>query len=392
MPLLNRFPQVGSPFPTEPLDPVQVYNETRPLDWLPMPKTLLNNEIFLLFHIPIETSCLIAFTVTCTGNYIVELGTMESGTFVADGNKTRNVASGTVYENDIAASDFGNHTSTGMAQCMIHVKGLEIFTWEPSIHSKKPSPQEFSNWNIVDMCIKSTTALSIACGNSTYGKALGKLSYFRFDGENSISDMSNMFSNCYSLISIVDLNTTISQKMDRMFNNCYSLIALPTLEMGKVTSTIMMFNSCYSLKSLGNMNTASVRYMSTMFTGCRSLTVAPQMETQSAENLSSLFASCTSLSIIPALDLKSATNISNAFYACSALNKVDLTWSGSWQVPLPVSFLDCSLSYASIVSLFNSLPVLETASTLTLTGNPGVYDLTDEDKQIAINKGWTLTL
>ena len=54
----------------EPLDPVEVYNTTRPSDWLSMP-TPADNEMYLLFHIPDGFSSLLAFTVTCTGNYTV---------------------------------------------------------------------------------------------------------------------------------------------------------------------------------------------------------------------------------------------------------------------------------------------------------------------------------
>ena len=50
---------------SDPTDPVEVYNNTRPPDWLSMP-TPADNEMYLLFHIPDGFSSLLAFTVTST--------------------------------------------------------------------------------------------------------------------------------------------------------------------------------------------------------------------------------------------------------------------------------------------------------------------------------------
>lgn len=71
----------GGGGPSAPLDPVEVYNATRPADWLPMPEPT-DNEMYLLFLIPAGVSSLLAFTVTCTGSYTVALGTVTGGQFV----------------------------------------------------------------------------------------------------------------------------------------------------------------------------------------------------------------------------------------------------------------------------------------------------------------------
>ena len=42
--------------------------------------------------------------------------------------------------------------------------------------------------------------------------------------------------------------------------------------------------------------------------------------------------------------------------------------------------------------MFQSLPTTTSSPNITLTGNPGVAELTDADKAIATDKGWTLTL
>ena len=89
----------------EVLDPVQVYNDTRPTDWLPMP-TPAENEIYMLFHIPDGVSSLLAFTTVCTGNYTVDVGTVSNGVFVSNGTVT--IDSGSIYEAELFADNFGN--------------------------------------------------------------------------------------------------------------------------------------------------------------------------------------------------------------------------------------------------------------------------------------------
>ena len=92
------------------------------------------------------------------------------------------------------------------------------------------------------------------------------------------------------------------------------------------------------------------------------------------------------------LNTTKVTNMTNAFSSCFALSSVLLDASVSDWVGCSFSLGDCSLPYASIIALFNSLPTITSTATITLTGNPGVSELTDADKSIATEKGWTLTL
>ena len=43
-------------------------------------------------------------------------------------------------------------------------------------------------------------------------------------------NMKNMFANCYSLVSIPQLNTHNVTTMNNMFNNCCSLVSIPLLD------------------------------------------------------------------------------------------------------------------------------------------------------------------
>ena len=302
---------------SEPLDPVQVYNDTRPADWLPMP-TPADNEMYLLFHIPDGVSSLLAFTVTCTGNYTVALGSVSDKAFVQMSSAT--VASGSKYEAELFADDYGNLTSDGNKQVMVKVSGTDILTWAPSTHSKKTSPSDFAGWNIVEIACRIPSGTSVACGSDTRNAALKKLRYFAWYGNNAVTNMSHMFFYCNSLTAIPQLDTSAVTNMGGMFRNCYSMTAIPQLDTSAVTDMIQMFNGCNSLTAI-------------------------------------------------------------------TLNNTVTGWAG-----YAISLSDCSLGHAAIVAFFNSLPTITSAKAITLTGNPGVSELTDAEKAIATGRGWTLTL
>ena len=90
-----------------------------------------------------------------------------------------------------------------------------------------------------------------------------------------ITDMSNMFYNCESLISLPDIsnwNTHNVINMSFMFYNCKSLILLPDISnwnTNNVTDMSYMFSFCESLISLpdiSNWNTNNVNNMSYILT------------------------------------------------------------------------------------------------------------------------------
>ena len=326
---------------SEPLDPVEVYNNTRPADWMPMP-TPAENEMYLLFHIPDGVSSLLAFTVTCTGNYTVALGTVSGGSFVA--SSSVDIASGSKYETELFADDYGNLTSDGHKQVMVKVSGTDILTWVPSTHSKKTSPSNFAGWNIVEIACRLPSGTRVVCGSGNENQALKKLRYFVWYGKNAVTFA------------------------EVMFGNCYSLTAIPQLDTSAVTA------------------------MGGMFLGCTSLTAIPQLDTSAAEDMGSMFSGCYSLTAVPQMDTSAVTNMGSMFNYCYSLTAIAFNGSVTGWAGYAVSLKDCSLGHAAIVAFFNSLPTITSAKAITLTGNPGVSELTDAEKAIATGKGWTLTL
>ena len=73
-----------------------------------------------------------------------------------------------------------------------------------------------------------------------------------------------------------------------MFSNCYSLVSIPQLDTQIVTGMNYMFYDCYSLVSIPQLDTQSVTGMSNMFYDCRSLTHANLKNAKLAYDLSTV--------------------------------------------------------------------------------------------------------
>lgn len=88
-----------------------------------------------------------------------------------------------------------------------------------------------------------------------------------------------------------------------------------------------------------------------------------------------------------ALDLSECTNVTNAFLATTSLEEIEFE---PLTIPISISFSTCTkLTHQSLMSIINGLAVVEATQTLTL-GTTNLAKLTDEEKAIATEKGWSL--
>ena len=108
----------------------------------------------------------------------------------------------------------------------------------------------------------------------------------KLKGIDNITDMSNMFNECSSLLSLPDISKWSTNKVTNMsyiFYGCSLLSSLPDISIWNtynVTSISCMFKECSSLSSLPDIskwNTHNVKYMSGIFDGCSSLLSLPDI-------------------------------------------------------------------------------------------------------------------
>ena len=107
-----------------------------------------------------------------------------------------------------------------------------------------------------------------------------------------------------------------------------------------------------------------------------------------ATGLAGCFRSCSALTslTLPAGFGQNATGLSYCFAGCSALTTI----TGNPNFNCSVSFSDSeNLTHDSLMVVINGLQTVTTTQTLTL-GPANLAKLTDEEKKIATDKGWTL--
>jgi len=198
----------------------------------------------------------------------------------------------------------------------------------------------------------------------------------------------SMFNGCYSLTTVPLLDTSSGTNFSSMFNSCYSLTTIPLLDTSNGTSFNSAFSRCYSLTTIPLINTSKVTNFNFMFQFCYSLTTIPLLDTSSGTGFSSMFSYCYSLTTIPLLDTSSGTSFSNMFLSITNLRRSQLI-----NTKLTISYQNCNLSRTALVEIFTNLFDLTslTSQNINITGNPGVATLTQTDRDIALNKNWTIT-
>ena len=200
-----------------------------------------------------------------------------------------------------------------------------------------------------------------------------------------VTTMSSMFSSCSSLESIPLLDTGNVTDMYGMFYNCSKLTTIPQLNTSKVTTMSSMFNGCSSLESIPQLNTSNVTNMYGMFYNCSLLTTVPLYNTSKVTDMSQMFWHCSDLQTVPAFDCSKVTNMNNMFASCSSLKSILMTNIG---VSLNIS-ASTLFDREDLVLILNNLKTVTTAKVLTM-GATNLAKLTDADKAIATDKGWTL--
>lgn len=140
-----------------------------------------------------------------------------------------------------------------------------------------------------------------------------------------------------------------------------------------------MFYKCLGLSGVEGLNTSSCTNMSYMFWGCQSLKTLPILEAGNVMSINEFFrgeyeGSCALKNFGGFKDLGKCSSISG----------------------MSKNFLDraYSLTHESLMNVINNLYDRKANGLSTLTikfGTTHLAKLTDEEKAIAVNKGWTLS-
>ena len=182
-----------------------------------------------------------------------------------------------------------------------------------------------------------------------------------------------------------------------MFYNCSSLNTVPLFDTSSVTNMYRMFYWCTSLTTVPQFDTSNVTSMEEMFYNCSSLTTVPLFDTSSATNMNYMFQYCTKLTSVPLFNTSNVTNMSSMFYGCSKLTSVDgFTDLGkAFTSAQTFDLSNCPLTSESVTNIANTVYDMNQNTSIqssTIQFKSTVYSaLTDEQKTLFTNKGWTVT-
>lgn len=102
--------------------------------------------------------------------------------------------------------------------------------------------------------------------------------------------------------------------------------------------------------------------------------------------LDSVFRECKSLEAIELLRFSAVNTYQNTFLGCTALENIVV----EGEIANSISFSDSNkLTHDTLMSVINALAIVETTKTLTLHADSKAL-LTDAEKAIATEKGWTI--
>lgn len=173
-----------------------------------------------------------------------------------------------------------------------------------------------------------------------------------------------------------------------LFNN-YNGASVDNLikstDTSNVTNMSYMFSFCFNLTTIPLLSSNKVTTMRLMFNGCTKLTTIPLLDTSNVIDMVGMFTSCSNLVTIPALNVSNVTDMSTIFNNCSNLKSILMT---GMKVDFDIS-ASTKFERTDLVIILNNLATVTTTQTLTM-GATNLAKLTDEDKKIATDKGWTL--
>ena len=185
---------------------------------------------------------------------------------------------------------------------------------------------------------------------------------------------------------------------NHMFYQCESLRSIPLFDTFNVTDMGNMFYGCKKLKTIPKLDTSNVTNMDGMFEGCTSLTTIPQLDTSNVTDMTYTFSNCSSLKSLPELDFGGMTD-SDVTYIFGKVNLPTLTDLGGFR-DLQVSLFNClnylpNLTVQSIMNVINKTVGFLGGGDYPVRrylelGTTNLNKLTDEQKAVATNKGWTL--
>lgn len=182
-----------------------------------------------------------------------------------------------------------------------------------------------------------------------------------------------------------------------------SLSQIPVINLTSAKKTYSLFRDAYWLESISLVDGGHIEDASGMCQSCFALKNPPQVFLKNAKNFSWIFYANYSAETLPAIEVSTPTNYYNASFAYDSLPAVttkidttpirypDGTTGIPWCCKFDANFGKAHLGHDDVMYLINHL--IEDANNThkhLYLSHYSLSLLTDEEKAIATNKGWSL--
>lgn len=200
-------------------------------------------------------------------------------------------------------------------------------------------------------------------------------------------------------IPVLDCNNTDAY-FNYMASNLTNLTSI-TVKNANVVDADDAFSESINIESIKfvNVDTSSCSSLSEMFRQCRSLNKLPDLNLSSATIAFNFLTEAVALQDT-ILNISSATALErigcygksnyfmSGFKGLRVSNEAPFNNATAPQIDVSYTGMD----RAALVQLFNDLPTVNAGQIIDITGTTGREDLTNDDKAIATDKGWTIAL
>jgi spore maturation protein SpmB len=355
----------------------------RPPSWLPMPNITGVEDLIAILYPVDDASFNTITTPAITGNYIVDWG---------DGN-VENFASGTSATHSYVFANMpqGSQTPLGYRQALV--------TITPQAGNSLTSMEAFQSQSCLDFVASGTNLLinsintnprlehmKLLCkvSGTTAGNTAVVLIELAPNVFSTKATLASQFSTNYSMVYVDYFDTGSISNFSNTFNNCSSLKSLPNINFNNATDMRNCFSGCRSLQSLPNIQLLNVvSFFNNPFattSNLEKINITGQIS-----NMNGLFSVSRKLTTFPALDMSVCVAMAETLASFSCKRFLGFGMRNSF------SLAYSSLGRTELVEVFTNLGNANTGATLDITFCPGTASLTNDDKLIATNKGWTLT-
>lgn len=356
--------------PVTPLDAKRLYAATRDPLWPPMPEDLPEHTIVFLYPGDGEVN----LSMTSEGQYRVEkkLCTCTDGVWSYETEFTY------LYDSKATCTFPILDSSDAPSGCrLVTVSASKITGF---------SFTELSG-GVMQGCVEVLYRLPNA---KMQFEGMQDVMYITGLGKAGGTASTRLCTDCPSLVCFIGPDLQLLGSHIYSFTGCKNLMAVDT-SFGKAGIMRYAFQGCEKLTAIPDHFFENASACDNMFEGCHSLRKV-RVENLPARTIhcDSMFLDCYSLENVSFSGVFTPSSMIDAFSGCLSLKRLvfDLpNWGG-----VGFSVENCAFDRKGLVEMFKSLPTVTTPHTITLTGNPGVAGLTEEDRAVATEKNWTLVL